>query len=89
MSSATNFYDFKPLDKKGQPFKFSSLKGKVVLIVNTASKCGFTPQFDGLEILYKQLKKEHGGTYHIHAVLQDTISIVHAILTSIAQTPSK
>jgi glutathione peroxidase len=78
MSSATKFYDFKPLDKKGQPFDFSSLNGKVVLIVNTASKCGFTPQFDGLEILYKQLKKEHGGMYHIHAVSQDTVSISKA-----------
>ena len=61
MASASQFYSFKPLDKKGQPFDFSSLDGKVVLIVNTASKCGFTPQFDGLEILYKNLKKEHGG----------------------------
>jgi glutathione peroxidase len=65
MSSATKFYDFKPLDKKGQPFDFSSLNGKVVLIVNTASKCGFTPQFDGLEILYKQLKKEHGDAFEM------------------------
>ncbi|KAF4554844.1 Glutathione peroxidase-like protein [Elsinoe fawcettii] len=59
MSSATTFYDFKTKDKKGQPFPLSSLKGKVVLVINTASKCGFTPQFAGLETLYKDLKKAY------------------------------
>lgn len=53
MASATSFYDFKPNDKKGQPYPLSDLKGKVVVVVNTASKCGFTPQFEGLEKLYK------------------------------------
>ncbi|KAJ5390259.1 Glutathione peroxidase-like peroxiredoxin HYR1 [Penicillium cataractarum] len=59
MSSATTFFDFEPADKKGQPFPLASLKGKVVLAVNTASKCGFTPQFEGLEKLYKELKAEY------------------------------
>jgi glutathione peroxidase len=53
MASATSFYDFKPKDKKGVEYPLSDLKGKVVLVVNTASKCGFTPQFEGLEKLYK------------------------------------
>jgi len=55
MASATSFYDFKPKDKKGEEFPLDQYKGKVVLIVNTASKCGFTPQFEGLEKLYKEL----------------------------------
>jgi glutathione peroxidase len=48
-----SFYDFKTKTIDGKVFKFSSLKGKKVLIVNTASKCGFTPQYKDLEELYK------------------------------------
>jgi glutathione peroxidase len=59
MSSATSFFDFEPVDKKGAPFPLSSLNGKVVLVVNTASKCGFTPQFEGLEKLYQNLKAQY------------------------------
>ena len=40
-------YDFKALTSKGKEIDFSEFKGKVLLIVNTASKCGFTPQFAG------------------------------------------
>ncbi|WPH02428.1 Glutathione peroxidase [Acrodontium crateriforme] len=56
MASAASFYDFKPKDKKGAPYDLNQLNGKVVLVVNTASKCGFTPQFEGLEKLYKEIK---------------------------------
>ncbi|KAF2122797.1 thioredoxin-like protein, partial [Lophiotrema nucula] len=59
MASATTFFDFQAKDKKDKPFDLSSLKGKVVLVVNTASKCGFTPQFAGLEKLYQDVKKDH------------------------------
>ncbi|KAG6068620.1 hypothetical protein E4U13_003788 [Claviceps humidiphila] len=59
MASATSFYDFKPLDKRGQEVSLADYKGKVVLIVNTASKCGFTPQFEGLETLYKSIKETY------------------------------
>jgi glutathione peroxidase-family protein len=60
MASATSFYDFKPLDKRAQEVDFADYKGKVVLIVNTASKCGMTPQYAGLETLYKKLKEKYG-----------------------------
>ncbi|USP78148.1 uncharacterized protein yc1106_05422 [Curvularia clavata] len=65
MASATSFFDFKPKDKKGQPYDLSKLSGKVVLVVNTASKCGFTPQFEGLEKLYKEIKAKHPDDFEI------------------------
>jgi len=51
---AISFYDFKTTTLDGQPFNLSSLKGKKVLVVNTASKCGNTPQYAQLEELYKK-----------------------------------
>ena len=57
MSSVTTIYDFKPEFKKST-FDMSELKGKVVLIVNTASQCGFTPQFEGLEAVYQKYKDQ-------------------------------
>lgn len=51
-------YDFKALSSKGKEIDFSEFQGKVLLIVNTASKCGFTPQFAGLEELNKKYKDQ-------------------------------
>ncbi|KAJ9148389.1 Glutathione peroxidase [Pleurostoma richardsiae] len=62
MASATSFYDFKAADKKGQEVPMADYKGKVVLVVNTASKCGFTPQYAGLEKLYKDVREKTGGS---------------------------
>ncbi len=49
-------YDFKVTDINGETFDFSTLKGKKIMIVNTASKCGLTPQYEQLEEVYKQYK---------------------------------
>lgn len=51
-----SIYDFKVESLDGGTIDFSTFKGKKILIVNTASKCGYTPQYEGLEKLYNQYK---------------------------------
>jgi len=53
-SQSTGFYDFKVKTLEGKDFDFASLKGKKVMIVNTASKCGYTPQYEDLQTLHEQ-----------------------------------
>lgn len=54
----STIYDFSAKDLSGNNVDFSDFKDKVLLIVNTASKCGFTPQFEGLEKLHQQYKDQ-------------------------------
>lgn len=54
--AAKSIYDFSVEGLDGGKINFSSFKGKKILIVNTASKCGYTPQYEGLEALYKKYK---------------------------------
>ena len=56
--AATTVYDFEALSIEGKTAHLSTQRGKVLLIVNTASECGFTPQFAGLETLWKTYREK-------------------------------
>jgi glutathione peroxidase len=53
-----NFYEFEAKTIKGETVSMNDYKGKPVVVVNTASKCGFTPQYEGLEELYQKYREE-------------------------------
>ncbi|GAA0545180.1 glutathione peroxidase [Rhizomicrobium palustre] len=57
----TTLYDFQATKLSGEEVSLSAYQGRVVLVVNTASKCGFTPQYEGLEAVYKAYQF-HGFT---------------------------
>jgi len=55
---ASNVYEFTMNSIEGQPMPLAKFEGKVMLIVNVASKCGFTPQYEGLEAVYEKYKSQ-------------------------------
>jgi len=59
MTTRETIYQFKVEDIEGTVFDFASLKGKKIVVVNTASKCGLTPQYKALEALYEQYKDKN------------------------------
>ena len=56
--SMKTVYDFTVKDQKGNEVSLSDYQGKVLLIVNTATGCGFTPQYEPLEAMYAELKEQ-------------------------------
>lgn len=58
-SSSKSLHEFKVKTLEGKDFNFADLKGKKVLIVNTASQCGYTPQYKDLEALYEKYKAKN------------------------------
>ena len=61
LSASPSLYDHKLKSIDGENTSLSEHKGKVILMVNVASRCGFTRQYKGLEELYKQYKDKGGG----------------------------
>jgi glutathione peroxidase len=59
INDSKSIHQFKVTDIEGKQFDFSSLKGKKIMIVNTASKCGYTPQYEQLEKIYQQYKDKN------------------------------
>ena len=57
-ASAQSLFDFKVRDDAGKDVSLADYKGKVLLIVNTATRCGFTPQYKDLEALYEKYRSE-------------------------------
>ena len=79
-------YDFNLKDKKGNEVSLETYKGKVLLIVNTATGCGFTPQYEELEAMYRSLK-EKGLEISIFHVISSVIRLLVLMKKSMSSVP--
>jgi len=99
VTAQSGFYDFKVKTLEGEDFNLASLKGKKVMVVNTASKCGYTPQYKDLEELYKQyngkliiigfpannfLNQEPGSALEIRQFCTDNYSVTFPLMVKIS-----
>ena len=75
-----NIYDLTAKTRKGDDFKLSSLKGKVSLVVNTATGCGFTPQYEGLENLYKKYDKMKSLGFKLPFMIDLSLKLIVSVL---------
>jgi glutathione peroxidase len=99
VSAQSGFYDFKVKTLEGEDFNLASLKGKKVMVVNTASKCGYTPQYKDLEEIYMQyegklviigfpannfLNQEPGSALEIRQFCTDKYSVTFPLMEKIS-----
>ena len=71
-----SIYDFTVKDNKGNDVSLSEFEGKVLLIVNTATRCGLTPQYEGLEKLYEKYR-DRAFSWRGKAVIKRNIEILN------------
>ena len=99
-----SIHQFKVKNLEGQDFDFATLKGKKVMIVNTASECGYTPQYKGLQALYEKYKnknfviigfpcndfggQEPGGAAEIRGFCTKNYGVTFPMMEKISVTPS-
>ena len=74
-----SIYDFTIKTRKGEDVSLTDYKDKVLLIVNTATGCGFTPQYEGLENLYKKYHESGGASFRANVPIRRCISILYAL----------
>jgi glutathione peroxidase len=99
LAQKSEFYNFKVKTLEGQQFDFASLKGKKVMIVNTASKCGYSPQYKDLEEIYEKyrdnfviigfpannfLNQEPGSAADIRKYCTDNYSVTFPMMEKIS-----
>jgi glutathione peroxidase len=99
LAQTSGFYNFKVKTLEGGDFDLSTLKGKKVMVVNTASKCGYTPQYKELEAVYKEfgdnlviigfpannfMNQEPGSATDIRKFCNDTYGITFPLMEKIS-----